>query len=318
MRPGAETGGFGVELSGVRCTAADVRGRRAAGRLRCATIHHHEWTTPLCRLRRDATVCGRRRHCRPAGPERPAHRGHDRAGRPDRGHHRHGLRRDQPRQQADADRAGEPDRRAAVLEVHRGGCTPGTPVAISSAADRGHPLASLSDLPAGEYWMQPFVNVYTRFPRADGKTVWLHMDQWEGQNWKRSPGNVYGEPVQVQFDPQSRRPIRLVADKVIPPIAPPADTAQVKRIKIESQILTKWWGHPIYPRRDGAAAEGLRPASRRPLPGELRAGALLAARAGRLRQRRRIRHASGWPTTRRASSTSRCSTRRRTTTTRTA
>ena len=51
--------------------------------------------------------------------------------------------------------------------------------------------------------MQPFVNVYTRFPRADGKTVWLHMDQWEGQNWKRSPGNIYGEPVQVTFDPKS-------------------------------------------------------------------------------------------------------------------
>src|SRR3954470_21000344 len=47
---------------------------------------------------------------------------------------------------------------------------PGTAVDLS-AADRGHPIASLSDLPAGEYWMQPFVNVYTRFPRADGKTV---------------------------------------------------------------------------------------------------------------------------------------------------
>ena len=45
--------------------------------------------------------------------------------------------------------------------------------------------------------MQPFVNVYTRFPRADGKTVWLHNDQWEGQNWKRSPGNLLGDPVKV-------------------------------------------------------------------------------------------------------------------------
>src|SRR4051812_29836277 len=60
---------------------------------------------------------------------------------------------------------------------------PGTVVALTSA-DRGHPLASLADLPAGDYWMQPFVNVYTQFPRADGKIVWLHMDQWEGQNWK--------------------------------------------------------------------------------------------------------------------------------------
>lgn len=114
------------------------------------------------------------------------------------------------------------------------------------AGDLGHPVASLKDVPAGEYWMQPFVNVYTRFPRADGRTVWLHMDQWEGQNWKRSPGNLYGDAVRVKFDPASTEPIRLVADKVIPLVQAPADTALVKRIKIQSAILTKWWGHPIY------------------------------------------------------------------------
>jgi hypothetical protein len=125
------------------------------------------------------------------------------------------------------------------------GARPGTPIAITPA-ERGHPIASVKDIPAGEYWVQPFVNVYTRFARADGKTVWLHMDQWEGQNWKKSPGNVYGDPVRVTFDPRSSAPIRLVADKVIPPIQPPADTELVKRIKIQSAILTKWWGHPIY------------------------------------------------------------------------
>ncbi|MCA1650486.1 MAG: hypothetical protein LC753_09450 [Acidobacteria bacterium] len=38
-------------------------------------------------------------------------------------------------------------------------------VAAFGTAERGHPIAALRDLPAGEYWMQPFVNVYTRFPR---------------------------------------------------------------------------------------------------------------------------------------------------------
>src|SRR6186997_3202834 len=74
------------------------------------------------------------------------------------------------------------------------GLAPGTAATITGD-DRGHPLTSLRDLPAGEYWMQPFVNVYTRFARADGKTVWLHNDRWEGQNWKRSPGNLTGDPV---------------------------------------------------------------------------------------------------------------------------
>ena len=52
--------------------------------------------------------------------------------------------------------------------------TAGTPVTFDTGY-RGHPLAALRDIPAGEYWVQPFVNVYTRFPRADGHTVWMHM-----------------------------------------------------------------------------------------------------------------------------------------------
>jgi hypothetical protein len=125
------------------------------------------------------------------------------------------------------------------------GLAPGTAATITGD-DRGHPVQSLRDLPAGEYWMQPFVNVYTRFPRADGKTVWLHNDQWEGQDWKRSPGNLLGDPVRISFDPSSSTPIRLTATKAIPKIEPPADTAMVKRIRIQSDILTKWWGQPIF------------------------------------------------------------------------
>jgi len=118
--------------------------------------------------------------------------------------------------------------------------------AVLGPDDRGHPVASLRDLPPGEYWVQPFVNVYTRFPRADGHTVWMHMDQWEGQNWKRSPGNLYGEPKKIAIDPKSATPIRLVADKIIPPVQAPADTPYVKRIKLQSQVLTKWWGQPMF------------------------------------------------------------------------
>jgi hypothetical protein len=143
-----------------------------------------------------------------------------------------------PIQQADAD--GVPLFSKYVEQLK-----PGSTVTFD-AGYRGHPLASLRDIPPGEYWVQPFVNVYTRFPRADGHTVWMHMDQWEGQNWQRSPGNLYGEPVKVKIDPASSTPIRLVADKAIPPVTPPADTAMVKRIKVQSQILTKWWGQPIF------------------------------------------------------------------------
>ena len=121
----------------------------------------------------------------------------------------------------------------------------GAPATIDASAF-GHPIQSLRDIPAGTYWAQPFVNVYTKFARADGRTVWLHMDQWEGQNWKRSPGNLYGDPVRITIDPRSSKPIRLTADRVIPPIVVPADSGNVRRIKIRSDILSKWWGHPIY------------------------------------------------------------------------
>ncbi len=117
---------------------------------------------------------------------------------------------------------------------------------VIDASTFGHPVQSLANIPAGEYWVQPFVNVYTKFARADGHTVWLHNDQWEGQNWKRSPGNIFGDPVKITFDPKSATPIRLVADKVIPPVVVPAETENVKRVKIQSAILTKWWGQPMY------------------------------------------------------------------------
>jgi enterochelin esterase-like enzyme len=122
---------------------------------------------------------------------------------------------------------------------------PGSPVTFGPDVP-GHPVARLGNLPPGEYFVQPFVNVYTKFARADGHTVWLHMDQWEGQNWKRSPGNLYADPLKVRIDPSSSATIRLVADKVIAPITPPADTEFVKHIKMQSAILSRWWGHPIY------------------------------------------------------------------------
>ena len=107
-----------------------------------------------------------------------------------------------------------------LFGVNVSNLSPGARAVIDANAF-GFPVRSLKDIPKGEYWVQPFVNVYTKFARADGHTVWLHMDQWEGQDWKRSPGNLYGDPVKIAFDPSSTTPIRLVADKVIPPVVVP-------------------------------------------------------------------------------------------------
>jgi len=116
---------------------------------------------------------------------------------------------------------------------------------VIDARTRGWPVASIRDIPAGNYTVQAVLNVYTTFRRADGHTIKAHMDQWEGQHWNRSPGNLYSEPQHVHIDPTAAGPIRITLDKAIPPIDPPADTQYVKHIKFKSDILSKWWGHDI-------------------------------------------------------------------------
>ncbi len=79
----------------------------------------------------------------------------------------------------------------------------GQPAAIT-ADTLGYPFASLRDLPAGEYTVQAILNVYTKVTRADGHTLWVHWDQWEGQHWNVSPGNLVSDPVTIRWDPKAR------------------------------------------------------------------------------------------------------------------
>jgi len=122
---------------------------------------------------------------------------------------------------------------------------PGSAAVVDSRA-LGYPASSLKDVPAGDYYVQALVNVYTRFPRADGHAIWAHMDQWEGQRFNRSPGNLSSEVQRVHLDPAAGYDVKLELTKVIPPVEAPPDTAWVKRIKMQSQVLTKFWGHAMY------------------------------------------------------------------------
>ncbi len=110
----------------------------------------------------------------------------------------------------------------------------------------GYPLESTKDIPAGEYFVQGFINIYSEFKRSDGHTIWVHDDQWEGQQWNRSPGNLYSDVIKVAIDPSRPQTIRLSCKNVIPPVEIPPDTQYLKRIKFESKILTEFWGRPIY------------------------------------------------------------------------
>ncbi|PYR60993.1 MAG: hypothetical protein DMF91_10870 [Acidobacteria bacterium] len=123
--------------------------------------------------------------------------------------------------------------------------SPGQTATIDQS-DLGTPIESLNDIPPGDYYVQAMVNVYSEFRRADGHTVWMHDDRWEGQRWTRSPGNLYSAVQHVHIDPGAGGVIELVTDNVLPPVQVPADTKYVQRFKFQSPTLTKFWGRPIY------------------------------------------------------------------------
>jgi hypothetical protein len=118
--------------------------------------------------------------------------------------------------------------------------------ALINGTTLGYPPASLADIPAGDYYVQALINIYTNCHRSDGHTLWVHLDQWEGQQFNRSPGNLYSEVAKVRLDPAAGYEVNLSLTKVIPPLEVPKDTEWVRHIKIQSDLLTKFWGQPIY------------------------------------------------------------------------
>jgi putative esterase len=122
---------------------------------------------------------------------------------------------------------------------------PGRAVVVGEGA-LGYPVERLADLPAGDYFVQAMLNVYTTFRRADGHVVKLHDDQWEGQVFQVSPGNLYSPARRIHFDPASGETVRLTLEKKIPPVEMPRDTQYVRRVRFQSALLTKFWGQPVF------------------------------------------------------------------------
>jgi hypothetical protein len=118
--------------------------------------------------------------------------------------------------------------------------------AVINADVFGYPLESISDIPPGDYWVQGLLNRYETFNRADGLTVKLPPEMGEGQQWNRKPGNLYSQPKQVSIDPRKNTEIQLILNQEIPPIPDPEDTKYIKHVKMQSDLLTEFWGRPMY------------------------------------------------------------------------
>jgi hypothetical protein len=143
------------------------------------------------------------------------------------------------------------------------GLAPGAPATVD-ATRFGYPKRSLADIPPGDYYVQGLINIYETFHLANGHTVKLPPDEGEGQHWQTKPGNLYSKPVKIRLDPRANKTIRVSLTEKIPPIEqeaaavdsvldwgrgyahPVGDNKWVKHIRIQSELLTKFWGRPTY------------------------------------------------------------------------
>ena len=130
----------------------------------------------------------------------------------------------------------------ALFAVDLSALAPGTPAVIDERAI-GYPR-SLAELPPGDYYAQAIVNVYEQVHRSDGKTIWVHMNDGRVEFFSIAPGNLYSDvtPVHVAADGV----ISLQITHVVPPAAPPASTEWLEHVTIQSALLTKFWGRPVY------------------------------------------------------------------------
>jgi hypothetical protein len=117
---------------------------------------------------------------------------------------------------------------------------------VIDAAVFGYPLKSLSEIPEGDYYVQALLHKYETFNLSTGHQVKLPMDQGEGQHWNRSPKNFYSSAQKIHYNPNSEEVINVIMENEIPPIEEPVDTKYIKHIKIQSKLLTEFWGTPMF------------------------------------------------------------------------
>lgn len=132
-----------------------------------------------------------------------------------------------------------------VFGIDVNGLKPGEEVVIDESVF-GFPLKGISEILKGEYNVQALLHKYETFHLANGHTVKLPMDRGEGQHWNLAPGNFYSTPQKIFVDAQSNQTIKIELDKIIPPLPEPKETKYIKYVKIQSKLLSEFWGRPMY------------------------------------------------------------------------
>ena len=130
----------------------------------------------------------------------------------------------------------------AVFAIDLNQLAPGQPVVVDDSA-LGYPIR-LADVPPGDYFAQAVVNVYEQVHRSDGHSIWVHMNDGTIEFFQFAAGNLYSDVQKVHIGDGGT--VQLTVNHVIPPAKRPADTEWEKHVTIQSQLLTRFWGRPVF------------------------------------------------------------------------
>jgi hypothetical protein len=132
-----------------------------------------------------------------------------------------------------------------IFGVNVDALPPGKAAVVNDGAF-GWPARRLSQLPAGDYFVQAVLNRYETYHMADGRILKLPPDQGEGQQWATKPGNLYSTPQRVHLGTANPAKVALILNQKIAPIAPKTDSEFVRHIKIRSELLSRFWGRDVF------------------------------------------------------------------------
>jgi hypothetical protein len=90
------------------------------------------------------------------------------------------------------------------------------------------PIEDLAHLPAGDYFVQAVFD-----SNIDLKSI-------------NAPGNLYSAAQKVRLDPSRGSTVKIELTQKVPPEELPAETEYVKYVKIQSNLLSRFHGRPIY------------------------------------------------------------------------
>ncbi|MGH8238243.1 MAG: alpha/beta hydrolase-fold protein [Steroidobacteraceae bacterium] len=120
----------------------------------------------------------------------------------------------------------------------------GTAMVVDSNA-AGYPLHDLGELPRGDYYVQALLIRYTHVRRSDEHELWVPLSP-TGLIAARFPGNLHSKVQKLTLDPAQQFVVPIELSEAIAPYSEEPDTQWLKTVRIKSEILSKFWGTPIY------------------------------------------------------------------------